>query len=97
MRVNEHHERRQGWHSSPERVLHTSLLPTRFSASAQDVANGIVRMSRSVTTGDVESYAHHVPKKEIKLNKTDSMVYKKGVLVKATGKTDLKILQKVWL
>jgi hypothetical protein len=72
--------------------LHTAKY--RFSASAQDIENGIVRMSRKVTTDDVASYAHHLPKKEVKLDKKESMVYKKGVLVKAKGKTDLKMFQK---
>ena len=54
-------------------------------------------MSRKVTTDDVASYAHHLPKKEIKLDKKESMVYKKGVLVKGKGKTDLKVFQKVRL
>ena len=74
-----------------------SNSPCRFSASAQDIENGIVRMSRKVTTDDVASYAHHLPKKEVKLDKKESMVYKKGVLVKAKGKTDLKMFQKVRL
>ena len=67
----------------------------RYSASAQDVANGVVRMSRKVTNSGVKSYAHHMPKDEIMLTKKENMVYKRGVLTKAQGKTDCKLMEKV--
>ncbi|CAI8020933.1 hypothetical protein GBAR_LOCUS12470 [Geodia barretti] len=66
----------------------------RYSASAQDVANGVVRMSRKVTNSGVKSYAHHMPKDEVTLKKKENMVYKGGVLTKAQGKTDCKLMEK---
>ena len=66
-----------------------------YSASAQDAANGVVRMRRTVSNDDVESYAHHLPKKEIKLKKKEDMVYKRGVLRSAKGKADVQLMQTV--
>ena len=52
-------------------------------------------MSRRVTNSGVKSYAHHVPKDEVMLKKKENMVYKRGVLTKAQGKTDCKLMEKV--
>ena len=52
-------------------------------------------MHRKITTDNVKSFAHHVPKGEVDLEKDEDMVYQRGVLVKAEGKTDCKIMQKV--
>ena len=48
-----------------------------------------------MTNSGVKSYAHHVPKDEVMLKKKENMVYKGGVLTKAQGKTDCKLMEKV--
>ena len=37
------------------------------------MANSVLRMHRTISTDDVESYAHHVPKGEVELSKEDIM------------------------
>ena len=52
-------------------------------------------MHRKITSGDVESYASHMPTQEVELEKEEDIVYKKGVLTKASGKVSVKLMQKV--
>ena len=66
-----------------------------YSASAQDVANGIQRMRRTITSDDVEGYAHHMPKEEVGLKKVEDLEYRRGVLTHASGTTNCKLMPKV--
>ena len=67
----------------------------RYEASAQDVENGVLRMHRTISSDDVEGYASHLPKDEVKLQKDEDIVYSKGVLTSASGTTFCKLMPKV--
>ena len=52
-------------------------------------------MHRKVTSDDVEGYASHIPNEEVKLEKDEDLVFKKGLLTKASGTTSVKLMPKV--
>ena len=52
-------------------------------------------MHRKITSHDVESYASHLPAEEVELKKEEDIVYKKGVLTKASGTVSVKLMRKV--
>ena len=76
-------------------TVFSDMCVYRYEASAQDVENGVLRMHRTVNSEDVETYASHLPGAEVQLSKEDDIVYKKGVLSHASGKTSVKLLGKV--
>ena len=57
--------------------------------------NGVLRMHRTISSDDVEGYASHLPKDEVKLQKDEDIVYSKGVLTSASGTTLCKLMPKV--
>ena len=61
----------------------------------QDIEDGTLRMHRKVTSEDVEDYASHVPGDEVKLDKEDDIVYKKGMLTHGSGTVEVHLVQKV--
>ena len=61
------------------------------------MANSVLRMHRTITTDDVESYAHHVSKGEVALSKEEDIVYTRGVLTSASGTTECKLTPEVGL
>ena len=67
----------------------------RYEASAQDEAEGVVRMHRRVTSEDVEDYSSHIPGDVVALDREEDIVYKKGVLTHSAGFSTVKILQQV--
>ena len=52
-------------------------------------------MHRKVTSEDVEDYASHVPGGEVKLDKEEDIVYKKGMLTHGNENVAVHLLQKV--
>ena len=52
-------------------------------------------MHRKITSDDVEGYASHIPKEEVELVKDEDLVFKKGLLTKASGKISAKLMPKV--
>ena len=69
--------------------------PCSYEASAQDRKDGVIRMHRKITSDDVEGYASHIPKEEVKLEKDEDLVFKKGLLTKASGTTSVKLMPEV--
>ena len=61
----------------------------------QDIEEGTLRMHRKVTSEDVEDYASHVPGDEVKLDKEENIVYKKGMLTHGSGTVAVHLVQKV--
>ena len=66
-----------------------------YEASAQDIENGVLRMHRRITSGDVKRYTSHIPGDEVELDKEEDIVFKKGVLTRASGTTSCKLMTKV--
>ena len=64
----------------------------RYSASAQDKANGIVKMHRKVTSDNVQDFSTHIPKDDVAVNKDEDIVYRRGVLTHSAGVTTAKIM-----
>ena len=54
-------------------------------------------MHRKITSDDVEGYASHIPREEVKLVKDEDLVFKKGLLTQASGTTSAKLMPKVRL
>ena len=52
-------------------------------------------MHRKITSGDVEGYATHMPTEEVELVKDEDLVFKKGLLTKASGTTSAKLMPQV--
>ena len=71
------------------------LIFHRYPASVQDIEEGTLRMHRKVTSKDVEDYASHIPGEEVELDKEEDMVYKKGILTRASGTVTAKLMTKV--
>ena len=67
----------------------------RYPAIVQDIEEGTLRMYRKVTSKDVEDYASHIPGEEVELDKEEDMVYKKGILTRASGTVTAKLMTKV--
>ena len=63
-----------------------------YEASAQDKANGIVKMHRKVTSSDVGDYATHVPGDTVDLDREEDIEYRRGVLTHAAGVTTAKMM-----
>ena len=79
-----------GGHRVPERNPHCS-----YTASVQEMQEGTLRMHRKVTSGDVEDYASHVPKDKVELDKEEDIEYQKGILTRASGTVETKLMRKV--
>ena len=77
--------------------IYSSLSHTccSYEASAQDKADGTVKMHRKIVSGDVEDYATHIPGDVADLNKEEDMVYTKGVLMHANGISTVKMMPEV--
>ena len=52
-------------------------------------------MHRKITSDDVEGYASHIPGEEVELVKDEDLVFKKGLLTKASGTTSAKLMTQV--
>ena len=65
-----------------------------YTASARN-AEGTLRMHRKVTSGDMEDYASHVPKDEVEMDKEEDIEYQKGILTRASGTVETKLMRKV--
>ena len=52
-------------------------------------------MHRKITSDDVEGYATHIPREEVELVKDEDLVFKKGLLTQASGKTSAKLMPQV--
>ena len=52
-------------------------------------------MHRKITSDDVEGYASHIPKDEVKLAKNEDLVFKRGLLTQASGTSSVKLMPKV--
>ena len=66
-----------------------------YTASLQEMKEGTLRMHRKVTSVDVEDYASHVPKDEVELDKEEDIEYQKGILTRASGTVETKLMRKV--
>ena len=66
-----------------------------YTASLQEMKEGTLRMHRKVTSDDVEDYASHVPKDEVELDKEEDIEYQKGILTRASGTVETKLMRKV--
>ena len=76
-------------------VCNLIMSASSYAASAQDKKNGVLRMRRKITNKDVETYAHHMSKEEVKLQKVEDLVFKKSLLMGASGTTDCTLMQEV--
>ena len=54
-----------------------------------------MKMHRTVTSGDVEDYATHVPQDVVSTDTEEDLVYEKGVLTHANGVTNVKMMPEV--
>ena len=52
-------------------------------------------MHRRVTSADVEGYASHIPGEEVEMDKEEDIIYKRGVLTRASGTTSCKLMTEV--
>ena len=59
------------------------------------MTHGVMNVRREIVSGEVVSYAQHVPNEEIKLNKVENMVYKNGALSSADGSVYCKLMTEV--
>ena len=66
-----------------------------YEASAQDKADGTVKMHCKIVSEDVEDYATHIPGDVADLNKEEDMIYTKGVLMHANGISTVKMMPEV--
>ena len=83
-----------------ERVIIYILLSScpilySYTASVQDIKDGIVRMNRKVTSKDVKDYASHIPGDEVDMEMEENIVYKRGVLTHSDGTVKSKLMGKV--
>ena len=53
-------------------------------------------MHRRVTSDDVKGYVSHIPGEEVEMDKEEDILYKKGVLTRASGTTSCKLLTKLY-
>ena len=52
-------------------------------------------MHRRITSEDVKGYASHIPGQEVELDKEEDLVFKKGVLTRASGTISCKLMTQV--
>ena len=66
-----------------------------YQASAQDKANGVLKMHRKVTSNDVQDYASHLPRELVALQRDEDIEYKRGVLAHSAGVTQANMMPMV--
>ena len=68
-----------------------------YTASVQDIRDGIVRMNRKVTSKDVKDYASHLPGEEVDMESEENIVYRRGILTHSDGTMKAKLMGKVYM
>ena len=79
----------------PFPYVYQHTFSNSYEASAQNLENGVLKMHRRIVSGDVEAYSSHLPPQEVDLEKEEDIVFKKGVLIQASGHTSVRLMRQV--
>ena len=72
-------------------IHHYSLLPCRYETTGN---KSLVKMHRSISTGDIKKYSTGARVKEMQLEKEEDVEYRSGHLYHSSGSTTVKIAKR---